>query len=207
MKEIITKVYELDELNDKAKEKARDWFKSTISDDTFWYECVIDDAKNLASLMGINISKIYFSGFSSQGDGACFIGNFDSKEVKQGAVKQEAPNDEELNRIASEFERLAKVFPNLTFNTKHNTVRYNHENSVDFDFEFFQDEDEANIPEQYKGNMGQAVQDVKEASKDFMRWIYKQLEKEWDYQNSNECVDENIRANEYTFTESGVRFG
>ncbi len=40
-----------------------------------------------------------------------------------------------------------------------------------------------------------------------MNWIYRQLEKEYEYQNSDECVDENILCNSYTFTEDGKRFG
>lgn len=37
--------------------------------------------------------------------------------------------------------------------------------------------------------------------------FYSALEKEYEYLNSDESVDENIKANEYTFTESGKRFG
>jgi hypothetical protein len=38
-----------------------------------------------------------------------------------------------------------------------------------------------------------------------MRWIYRQLEREYDYQNADAQVDENIRANEYEFYEDGKR--
>lgn len=38
---------------------------------------------------------------------------------------------------------------------------------------------------------------------DFASWIYRALEKEYDYQMSDECVDETIRANEYEFYEDG----
>lgn len=37
----------------------------------------------------------------------------------------------------------------------------------------------------------------------FADWIYRQLETEYDYQNSDEQVDESIIANEYEFTEEG----
>ncbi len=46
---------------------------------------------------------------------------------------------------------------------------------------------------------------IDRALRDFADWIYSQLEKEYEYQMSNECVDENIRANEYEFTEEGMR--
>lgn len=38
-----------------------------------------------------------------------------------------------------------------------------------------------------------------------MDWIYRQLEKEYEYQNSDECIDENLMGNSYTFREDGTR--
>jgi hypothetical protein len=37
----------------------------------------------------------------------------------------------------------------------------------------------------------------------FMDWIYRQLEIEYEWLVSDECVDENIRSNEYEFDENG----
>ena len=51
----------------------------------------------------------------------------------------------------------------------------------------------------------QADTALAELLRDFMTWIYRQLETEHDYQLSDETVDESIRANEYEFTESGKR--
>ena len=48
---------------------------------------------------------------------------------------------------------------------------------------------------------------VIEALRDLARWLYRQLEREYDYLSSDEAVDETIIANEYTFTEAGRRFG
>lgn len=38
-----------------------------------------------------------------------------------------------------------------------------------------------------------------------MRWIYRSLEAEYEYRQSDAVVDEDIRANEYEFTEGGER--
>ncbi len=48
---------------------------------------------------------------------------------------------------------------------------------------------------------------VTEALRDLARWLYRQLEREYEYLTSDEAVDEAIAANEYTFTEAGRRFG
>ena len=48
---------------------------------------------------------------------------------------------------------------------------------------------------------------VIEALRDLARWLYRQLEREYEYLSSDEAVDETIIANGYTFTETGRRFG
>ena len=47
---------------------------------------------------------------------------------------------------------------------------------------------------------------VIEALRDLARWLYRQLEREYDYLSSDEAIDETIVANAYTFTKSGCRF-
>ncbi len=48
---------------------------------------------------------------------------------------------------------------------------------------------------------------VVEALRDLARWLYRQLEAEYDHLTSDEAVDEGIIINEYTFTDGGRRFG
>ncbi len=54
---------------------------------------------------------------------------------------------------------------------------------------------------------GDAEAIVTDALRDLARWLYRQLEREYEYLASNECVDEAIDANAYTFTDAGRRFG
>jgi len=48
---------------------------------------------------------------------------------------------------------------------------------------------------------------VSEALRDLARWLYRQLEREYEFLTSDEAVDEAITANDYSFMESGCRFG
>jgi len=48
---------------------------------------------------------------------------------------------------------------------------------------------------------------VTEALRDLARWLYRQLQAEYDHLTSNEAIEEGIIVNEYTFTEGGRRFG
>ena len=48
---------------------------------------------------------------------------------------------------------------------------------------------------------------VVESLRDLARWLYRQLEAEYDHLTSDEAVDEGIIINEYTFTDAGRRVG
>lgn len=217
MKTIKTKVYEFNELSDKAKEKAREWFRNGYCDGEFDAEFIIEDAVTQGEAMGIEFAErqaklmsgktigkpiVYYSGFSSQGDGACFEGSWRALDVKPGKLAEHAPQDVELNRIAKEFERIALAFPNSSFSVKHRG-HYYHKYETVFDVRIFDNDDnEIDTPES-----SQASEDLIETARDFMQWIYRQLEKDYNWRNKDAQVDENILANEYTFTETGKRFG
>lgn len=203
--------YHFDNLSDTAKECARDWYRQSSYGDTFWSENVIEDAANVADLLGINLRTraaklmngstrmepaIYWSGFSSQGDGACFEGNYSYRKGASKAIRDFAPQDTELHAIADELQAIQRRhFYRLDAVVRH-TGHYSHAHSTTI--EVFDREDN------YR-DIGDADERIADALRDFMHWIYRLLEKEWDYQNADEQVDENIRANEYEFDENGNR--
>lgn len=186
-------IYTYEELSDEAKAKARDWYRK--NDDNEYSEFVIDDAKEVAALMGWEIDKVYYSGFWSQGDGACFEGIM---RYNKGCAKlvKAYTNDAELNRIAKAWQSLQRRnFYALEASVKHRG-HYQHEMCTEFDCG------------DTRHNYGwlqnpEAEDDIKEIARDFMRWIYKRLEAEYEYSVSDEVVEENIIANGYEFTADG----
>lgn len=62
MQIIETKVYNFTELNDEAKEVARNWYRENTLDYD-WRDSVYEDARQCAEILGIDIDRIYFSGF------------------------------------------------------------------------------------------------------------------------------------------------
>lgn len=208
---IETKIYTFDELSDSAKEKARDWYRQYVFTESHDWEYVFDDAATIADLFGLDICQtrktrgdnshyyaptIYFSGFSCQGDGACFEGHYKYKKGALKAVKQYAPLDETLHQIVKELQEIqSKNFYKLIASTKH-SGRYYHSGHMDVSVQ--------HVDDNYR-DIGMDEVHVRDALRSFADWIYKQLEKEHDYQNSDECIDENILANEYEFDENGKR--
>jgi hypothetical protein len=55
MRQVTKTVYQFDELSDKAKEKARDWFKGILDSDDF--DSVTSEAERFGRLMGIDFAS------------------------------------------------------------------------------------------------------------------------------------------------------
>jgi len=199
MKTKQIEVYSFAELDDDAKEKAIQWFREG-NFNYEWWDHVYEDAKEIGKLMGIEIDKIYFSGFSSQGDGACFEGSYSYEKGSVKAVKAYAPKDEELRRIALELSKVQrKRFYGLTARVRQ-SGHYVHEMCTDInvygDFDLGE--------RYYTAWIGDDIEEtIKELLRDFMRWIYKSLETEYNWMNADEQIIESIECNEYEFNEDG----
>lgn len=193
-----TEVFLFDELPDEAKEKAREWYREGALGDE-WWDGVYDTAKTAGACLGIDVDQIYFSGFWSQGDGACFTGSYAYRKGWRKALRAEFSGDA-YARLATIGEALQAAqkpaFYKLAASVKH-TGRGSDEYSVTIDV------DTRDVPD------GLPVYELglRDTLRDFMRWIYRQLEAEHDWLMADEQVDESIRANEYTFTVDGEQFG
>lgn len=245
---IETTVYTYAELSDAAKAKARDWYRDMSRDDSFWHESTIENMVETLNAMGFSIDTargskttpaIFFSGFWSQGDGACFEGSwapellwsverfqteYPATYKDSEGVEHLSEHNAELHDIVIESNRLAALDlqKGIGWRCKH-TGRYNHELSVEFEHwddrepEHCQQSDQENADctgpcncicdcEACKLVPIDGIEEAhEENARDAMRWIYRTLEREYDYQNSDEVVAENIEANDYEFTEEGER--
>lgn len=191
MRTIAKNIFQFSELSDAAKEKAREWYRST--DDGYYAEYIIEDAKRMAELIGIDIDNIYFSGFSCQGDGACFTGNYRYKKGAIRAIKSEC-FDPEIIHFATELQEIQKkYFYKLRAKISHSGMYY-HEYSMNIDVEHYDD--------QYR-DVCDAESDITDIFRKFAKWIYRNLESEYEYVNSDDVIAENMEVNCYEFYETG----
>lgn len=248
---IETEVYQYSELDDAAKEKACDWYRDASRDTSFWSEHILDEAPKLLAWCGFSIDTrrgtkhepaIYWNGFYSQGDGACFEGSWAPVLLNVKALQEECPRtykdaqgvehvskgNAELWAIAEESARLAALDPQRGIgwrctNTGRGSAAYNtsFEHWDEREPEHCErgerapesDEMECNGPCDCRCNCSQCelapINDIEDAhesnARDAMQWIYRQLEREYEYQHSDEVVAESIEANEYEFTKEGKR--
>jgi hypothetical protein len=206
MRTITRNVYKFSELSDSAGEKAREWWREGQLDYD-WWEYTYDWFEEICQAIGIDLDtkpvklmngktrydpRIYFSGFCSQGDGACFGGRYAYKRGCKKAVR-EVCGDKVVHGIVDELvdaqrERGYK----LVCDIKH-SGRYCHEYTMRF--ELVDD-----LP--YRAS---SEERIGEAMRDLARWLYRQLEAEHDYLPSDESCLESMEANGYEFYEDGTR--
>ncbi|EUB97284.1 hypothetical protein PMI07_000860 [Rhizobium sp. CF080] len=225
------------ELSPRAKERARDDYRAEgLHYD--WWDSIYDDAILIAGVMGIEIDDkrerlqngetvtspaIYFTGFSSQGDGACFTGDWrpvSNPLASLSAVIRHAPTDERLHEIAFSLadisERCNALIPDATVTIEKGTSSYCHAYSVSIDADLPTPDslDEDNQLQVMTWNAlcgrygliyGPFVEEVAACLRSFMDWIYRQLEAEHEYLTSDEAVDEALA--DFTFDEDGNTVG
>jgi len=210
---VETTVYQLGELSDRAKDAARAWYREACACDD-WHEYVFEDFETICAILGVRLKTrsvrlygggtrqkpcIWFSGFSSQGDGASFACAYGFATGAPKAIRAHAPQDSELHRIADALQAIQRRnFYQLRADASQ-SGRYCHEYSKSIAVE-------RDSPT-HQDMTADAEDIVAEGLRDLARWLYRQLEREYEFQTSDEVTDEAIMANDYTFTEDGRRFG
>lgn len=225
-REVVTTVYKFEELpTEAAKEKAREWLRASVFEDSHDWEFVYEDAATIAALFGLDIRQrsvktvggktryapsIYFSGFWSQGDGACFEGRYEYKADALQAVKDYAPNDENVHAIVEALQSAQKRLKGADGYTLiadcKNTGRgsASHDMDVAFGATDYPESMGVTATCQIQVRAEAAENEVKNQLRAFADWIYRQLESEYDYQASDEAIDESLIANGYEFEASGA---
>ena len=188
MRVLETNIYTFDELADDAKERAREWWRGGFLQDSDWHIFTIDDAKECMTLLGFAVTDVLYTGFWSQGDGACFTGQWYAENVCPVAkMRAHSPKDAVLLRLSRDLNALARKDKEACATLKH-CGSYCHENTIGFSVDCRRDD---------------TADALKELSREAMQWIYRQLEAEYEYLTADAQVDGAIRVNEYEFTESG----
>ena len=179
-------LYKFEELSDKAKTRALDKFRER-NDFDWEAECVLEDAKEVAKILGIDIKKIYYSGFCSQGDGACFTGSYNHVKHVEKLIKEYAPLDTKLHDIALLLELSAPLRATIEHHS-----RYYHAETMQITCYGMNDEE-----------VTSEVDSLESALEGFANWIYQKLEEQYEWVNSDEAIKEMIDANDYEFSIEG----
>ena len=210
---IETVVYGIDELSDHAKDAARSWYREAGLHDE-WYDFVYEDFETICRILGVTLAttpvrlygggtrekpQIYWTGFSSQGDGASFEGRYSHAKGAARGIRAHAPKDTELHRIADELQAVQR----RNFFQLNATIRQQGRHCHEYCMAIEVERDNPTWQPPTNGAEDTAI----EALRDLARWLYRQLRCEYEHQTSDAVVDESIAVNALTFTAGGKRFG
>lgn len=180
-------VLKFNELNEDQKNKVISKLHDINLDHDFLSD-TIEQFKNDLETLGFKNIKIEYSGFNSQGDGACFTGIYSipTNEETKSRFKKFTDNCGivEFVKLANElmtldFMGIEDDLDALEIYKKDSLWRYSNSNTVKCNTEI-----------------------LDEWAKRYMDMIYKKLESEWEYMSSKEAIIETIEANDYEFNEN-----
>jgi hypothetical protein len=210
MPRVIEKtVFTFDELDESAKERAREWYRQTMEFDDV---ANIEDWTKVAEILGIEFSThpvrlmngatrqqpdVWWSVGWTQGDGASFYGQYAYAAGAPKKIRAYAPKDKELHRIADRLQALQRPrFYRLSarISRHHGGGHYVHSRTMSVSV--FDGDIDARLDDQ---------EEIAELMRDFADWIYDQVRSEIEWRLTDEQVDEAIRANQYEFWEDGRR--
>ncbi len=177
MKTITETVYTFNELTEKAKERARAWYREGAFFDD-WWDSTYEDAANI----GLTIKSFDLDrNRHATGEWKFFAG----AEQCAGLILENHGKDCETFKTAtkylSDLDKLNKEIADVDGDDQTNC-----------EYELWQDK------------RGLLADDFLQS---ILEDYSIMLQKESEYLSSNESVDENILCNEYTFTKTGQRRG
>jgi len=195
------------ELSDEAKRKAVEHIQLRNSE-YFSGDCVRENWELFLKALGFIKVFIGWTGFHSQGDGACFVAQWSIDWVEWENIEGHT-SAERLQEIMPYLEKVRGLHKLLNtigdddgMNDYESPVvirasldhrgRCYHENSIAFDFD---------MNGAYPAY--EAIEEFKDWCKDLMRMIYKDLEADHDWETSEEYAVECIEINDYDFNEEG----
>lgn len=192
-RKITKEVYLFNELSEEAKKKAiennRDWNVSIFD----WWDGVTDMWVRILADVGFPNAKIWFSGFGSQGDGACFDADVDEGVFTQLMMCETSQTGMEQLRLAN----LAfhKGFLDLSITQVGH--RYVHEGTraIDWNINTYSDVIDSKLEE--------VIGEIEDLRRGLCQEIYRDLEREYEYLTSDDVVAESLEVNEVEFEEDG----
>jgi hypothetical protein len=139
---------------------------------------------------------IRWSGFSSQGDGASFVGSYSHSPNSPARIRSEFPTDTALHAIADGLDAIQNGYRLLTGHRINARItqddnHYVHAQTMSVTVEDAETGDELEDVE--------PEEKILDLMRDFAEWIYRGLEAEYDYRLSDENIDERIGCGEYQF--------
>jgi hypothetical protein len=165
-----------------------------------WWEFVYEDFVEHVEEKGISTTEkdISFSGFWSQGDGACYTGTIHSSDMKRF---MDAHDLSEQYESAYFFAELEQIYVTINRTSSH----YNHSHTMrvslndDFADEYEHDSLRSEVykvmERDFVNNFESLEKRIEEICRGYADELYRNLGEEYDYLTSDEVVSEALEVN------------
>jgi hypothetical protein len=206
LKEEEKEEFTIDELSGKAKENALEFFRDAEIEGIDWEDPIkegfIEDMKEV----GVRVDDIYYSGFYSQGDGACFVGEVEDNEL---FLSKCLGFETKSNKILKK--KLEIISNNIQIQIYRNNSRYFHENTIAASVDVDEHEEDLDIfisadlwiPIDLDKEGIKIEEETTEWARNESRKLYRKLENYFDELQSDESVKEYLRNRRAIFDRNG----
>jgi len=197
MRTIEKNIYTFEELSPEVQAVAIDHLRD-INVGYDWWGYTFDYYKEKLESLGFINAKIDFSGFYSQGDGACFDADIDLITILENKLQCAADYKDAKNLL-----RWLVLEDNgllADYKISSNGSRYSHERTRFVDTTSYASDC---VKDWETDEILIMLEDLR---LELCREIYSSLEIEYEYLISDEAVKGTIEANEYEFTENGCLY-
>lgn len=195
MREKTVKLYKFEELSDKAKEKARNWYRDGISQDMPWMDETVQSLKAVFKASGITIKDWSLGAYNQNNFVRFDMGDAESLTGKRALAWLENNLFNGLRIGDMKWKEKRKEYLGYGDAYRPGKVPPCPLTGYCADDDFLD----------YLKKSVKSGDTLKEAFQGLADECGKLLEAEYEHQTSDEAVDESIEINGYEFTEDGKR--
>lgn len=209
MKTIELKLFNFEELSDKAQKKALEDHRY-IETDYDWWEFTYEDFKQFCEEIGVKVEKINFQLSYSQGDGAAIKASIDLprllKTVKEQTWKKNYPNEKiEFYPVTHDMERVCKLIQSGAIDGSAWIEQGNRGTTTYLVEEYGLNQSGLCYnPIRVIGALNELIEFLKDVTKTLERKLFQDLKNELEFRMKDETIIECFNSNQYTFEENGT---
>lgn len=192
---VTATAYTYEELSEDAKKVALDKSRNVTTEYFEWWDSDFDYWKEELAKLGYEVEDIFFTGFWSQGDGACFTGSLDVLKWLK-ATDGEDGADAKTRSLRYWLKKLGTEAAYVKFS---HSGHYYHRFCMYIEAEW----SEWTQPPKAVAQFEDLEKAILEDARDRALKIYQGLEKTHDAMSSDEYVADHITVNEFLFWETG----
>lgn len=187
MRKATVQVYSFDELSDDVKKKVLEAYREYNVEFGDWYQPIYEGFTEKLEQLGYSEIKPYFSGFWSQGDGACFEG----KVSLLGWLKS--------HKLKTKYKNLSKYLEESgdDYLSIKQVGHYYHSKSMAVVDEVHTETDKQS------SDLGAVIELIENEIEEVADELYRDLEKYYEELTSDEAVTEAVVANDQEFEIDG----